>query len=181
MRNFLLILLFIHSTSIFARDARYRIEPFLCGSANFLAGSSADRWEPSVTVGAGVRFPVVALPLNFSISIETGEMSDVDSLSEYGMFLTSLLVEYEVKLHDRFRLITGGGVGNMLITAREGMDITKPFAGESENEFGFAIVVEPIFLIHHFFLSLRLQDRYILSYPEQVNTLSVSIVGGWRF
>ncbi len=163
------------------RDARYRIEPYVIGSFNSIVGASAEDWELSSTFGFGVRLPVVKLPLNISLSFDIGEVEGVDSLPDFGSLLTSVLLEYEHQFHERFRLIVGGGVANMLITARDEVDITKPFAGESENEFGLAIAIEPTLCIRKFSMGLRIQDRHIYSAPKSVNVISLSIIGGWRF
>lgn len=177
---FLLSIMFIIQT-VNARDARYRIEPFAIGSFNKITGVSGDIWELSPTFGAGFRIPVVSLPLNLSLSLEGGKVSGKDTLPEFTSILTSILLEYEHDFHDHFRLIAGGGIANMLISASEGVDITKPFAGESENEFGVTLAVAPTLVIRKFSLGLLIQNRHIFSSPEAVNIFSSSISGGWRF
>ncbi len=163
------------------REARYRIEPYVIGSVNNIVGASAKSWELSSTFGFGVRFPVVNVPLNVSLSFNIGKVEGVEKLPEFGLLLTSFLLEYEHQFHEHFHFIAGAGVANMLITAGDEMEINKPFAGESENEFGLAIAVEPKLCIRKFSLGLRIQDRHIYSAPKSVNIISLSLIGGWRF
>ena len=168
-------------TSISAREARYRIEPFALFSTNNTISESSELWEISSTGGVGLRLPVVNVPLNFSFSIELGNVTGADTLPEFVTFLTSILVEYEQLFHPHFRLIAGGGITNMLITADDDWNITKPFAGESENEFGLALTLEPTLVIRKFTLALRSLFREIFSAPHSVALLSLSGIMGWRF
>ncbi len=163
------------------RKAPYRIEPYIFASTNSIIGESKESWELAQSFGIGARLPVAKLPMNISLSLGITEVSGVNSSHNFGSLLTSVLLEYEHKFHERFRLITGAGVANMLITAGDEVDITKPFAGESENEFGLAIAIEPTLCIKKFSIGLRIQDRHIYSAPKSVNFISLSLIGGWRF
>lgn len=151
------------------------------GSYNRITGTSGEKWELTPTFGAGLRIPVVSLPLNLSLSLEAGQVQGKTHLPDFTSLLTSIALEYEHQFHDHFRLIAGGGLANMLISADDGVDITKPFAGESENEFGATVTVLPTLVIRKFSLGLLIQNRHIFSSPEPINTLSTSIVSGWRF
>lgn len=157
------------------------IEPFFSGSMNRFLGSTSEKWEISPTAGAGVRVPVMNIPVNVVVVGELGKTSGKNLPYTFTTLLATVALEYEQQPFNLFRYHLGGGIANMLISADEGLDITKPFAGESENEFGAFCYVEPTLVIRSVVLSLKGQYRHIFSSPEAIDMLSVSLTGGWRF
>lgn len=157
------------------------IEPFFSGSMNWFVGSTSEKWEISPTAGAGVRVPVMNIPINVVVVGEFGKTSGISLPYTFTTLLATVALEYEQRPFNLFRYHIGSGVANMLISADEGLDITKPFAGESENEFGAFCYFEPTLVIRSFVVSLKGQYRHIFSSPEAIDMLSISLTGGWRF
>jgi len=163
-----------------ATEPRYHIEPFLSRSIHTITGSVGEAWKSSPSFGGGVRFPVAHIPMNLAATFEIGEIAGIDTLPDFFSVNTSIAVEYEY-FRKRFRLIGGAGIANVLISAENGFEITKPFAGESENEFGVALYLEPSYRWNKLFTGIRIQDRYIVSSPDPLNLISLSLIAGVRF
>ncbi len=158
----------------------YRIEPFLLASTHEITGNAGEKWRCAPTFGAGVRFPVPHVPLHVAGSCEVGEIVSRNLLPDLFTVISSLTIEYEYS-RDRFRMLCAGGIANLLITSEQQFEISKPFAGDSENEFGGALSVEPSYRFGRFVLGMRFQERYIASFPDPVNLVSLSITGGMRW
>jgi len=175
-----LILLLVLAIPLASQENRFRVEPFILGSVHSITGLAGEKWKQDRSFGGGVRFPVANVPVNAAFSIEAGEIDGAGVLPDFFSLNSSIALEYEYQ-QNRFRLIGGFGIANLLISSEESFEITKPFAGESENEFGLALYAEPAVRWDRVSVGIRVQERLIGSAPERVNLLSLSLVAGVRF
>lgn len=150
-----------------------RVESGLIFSANRITGGSSDNWKISPTAGIYSYFPLKQSLLRVGLEVRGGEVSSKDGEHNFTTLLISIPLKYPIEVHEMgLYLEPIAGITNLTYFGGGDLYINKPFAGDTENEFGLMGGGALTYRRRVTLASLQFTAKRIFSMPQRVTIIS---------